>query len=251
MPAPLVSVGIDRSVATIRMQDVLSCNALSLEMVAQLEDALDTVSRSDDVHVVVLAGLPDYFCTGASREMLEALVEGRVEPRELLLPRTVLDVPKPVIAAMEGHAIGGGLALGLCADIALLAGESRYGANFVRYGFTPGMGITELLIHTLGPMLANELLLSGELVKGERFRNRGGFNDVLAKKDVLVRALDLAARIAENPPGATGPLKVAVSARRRALFESARSSEIVMHRLTFRQDLVRELLRERFGTPQT
>ena len=249
MPAPLVNVEIDRHVATIRMQDVASCNALSIEMVAQLEQGLDAVSRSEDVHVIVLAGLPDYFCTGASREMLEALLEGRIEPRELLLPRALLDVPKPLIAAMEGHAIGGGLALGLCADIALLASESRYGANFIRYGFTPGMGITELLIHTLGPMLANELLLSGELVKGDRLRHRGGFNDVLAKQDVLARAQDLAARIAENPVSATGPLKVMISARRRVLFESARSSEIVMHQLTFRQEIVRELLRERFGTP--
>jgi polyketide biosynthesis enoyl-CoA hydratase PksI len=246
MIAPRVSVRVDRHVATVRMEDAASANALSLELVAQLEDALNVVSRDEDVYVVVLAGLPEYFCSGASREMLEALVDGRIEPRELLLPRAVLDVPKPVIAAMEGHAIGGGLALGLCADIVLLACESRYGANFIRYGFTPGLGITNLLAHAVGPLLASELLLSGELVKGDRLRNRGGFNDVVPKPEVMPRACDLAARIADNPPGATGPLKTMLSATRRALFESARSAEVVMHQLTFRREIVRELIRERF-----
>ena len=148
---------------------------------------------------------------------------------------------------MEGHAIGGGFALGLCADIVLMAAESRYGANFIRYGFTPGMGITGLLTHALGPLFAHELLLSGELIKGDRFRQHGGFNHVVPKSEVLPRALDLAVRIGENPPTATGPLKTMLSAPKRALFESARSSEIVMHELTFRRDIVRELLTERFG----
>ena len=247
MSSRLVITRIDNGVATVRMDDPGSHNALSRSMVAELEGALTAVSRSSDARVVVIEGLPDYFCSGASREVLDAILDGGVDARDLLLPRTVLDVPKPVIAAMEGHAIGGGLALGLCADIVLVARESRYGANFMNYGFTPVMGITMLLEYAIGPMLGHELLLTGELVKGAEFQHRGGFSRVVEKREVLSRAHEIATRIAEKPPEATSVLKTVLSARKRAMFESARASEITMHKLTFREETVRHLIREEFG----
>ena len=247
MSEPMVQVERDGGIAVVRMSDAASNNALSGEMVATLEAAFVETSADESVRVTVLAGLPDYFSSGASREVLESILDGGVAPRDLLLPRVVLDAPKPVIAAMEGHAIGGGLALGLCADMAVIARESRYGANFMNYGFTPGMGITSLLEYTVGPMLSHELLMTGELVKGRRFESREGFNAVLPRAEVFSRAIDIALRIAEKPPAATMALKTVLSAKKRSLFESARSSEIVMHELTFPEESVREAIRDLFG----
>ena len=114
-------------VAVLRMQDEANKNALSEEMVHSLDAHLQEVARRDDVKVVILAGLPEYFSCGASLEVLKKLAEARIEPGDLILPRRILDIPVPTIAAMEGQAIGGGLAVGICCDIVLIARQSRYG----------------------------------------------------------------------------------------------------------------------------
>jgi polyketide biosynthesis enoyl-CoA hydratase PksI len=111
---------------------------------------------------------------------LEDLVRGRVAPSDILLPRAILDLPVPVIAAMEGHVIGGGFALGLCVDLVLIAPESRNGYSFINMGFTPGMGTTmgttRLLEHVITPAIAHEMLFTGQAFKGTHFEGRSGFN---------------------------------------------------------------------------
>lgn len=244
--APLITCNIDEGIACIRMQDEAGKNALSRELIPELEHALHAVSEDAGVKVIVLAGLPEYFCTGASRAVLEELLAGGVAPRDLLLPRAVLDVNVPLIAAMEGHALGGGLALGLCADIIVAAKESRYGCNFMNYGFTPGVGATRLLEYVLGPTLAHEMLLTGRTVRGSHFEGRGGFNSVLPRQQVMAEAMDLAARIAEKPRLSLMALKISLSAQKRQIFEAARSTEILMHHLTLNQTDVARLVREEY-----
>src|SRR5581483_7175690 len=106
------------------------------------------------------------------------------------LPKYLLDFPLPVIAAMEGHAVGGGFALGLCADIVVVATESRYGATFMNMGFTPGMGTTRLLEHVLSPAMAAEMLFTGEHKKGSFFEGRCA---VLPRAELLAHAMSIAA----------------------------------------------------------
>src|SRR5688500_18137264 len=136
--SPLVGVDIDsRGVALVRMQDVAGKNALSREMVEALRAALDGIAQNAEVAAVVLAGLPEYFCTGANEAMLLDIVERSVAPSDLLLPRWLLGIAVPTIAAVEGHALGGGLAVALCADMVVMSSESRYGCTFMKMGFTP------------------------------------------------------------------------------------------------------------------
>src|ERR1700683_353095 len=166
-------------VACVRMDDAARKNALSHDMVAALGEAFAGLARDSGVRAVVLAGLPDVFCTGATREVLDDLTAGRLDPGELLLPRLLLDCPVPCLAAMAGYAVGGGFALGVAADIVLLARESRYTFNFMDLGFTPGMGTTRLLEHVLSTAVAHELLFSGEARLGRDFEGRSGVNYVL------------------------------------------------------------------------
>jgi polyketide biosynthesis enoyl-CoA hydratase PksI len=241
-----VACEVEGGVALVRMQDEAGANALSVSMVHALEEALGRVAARDDVKVAVLAGRPGHFSTGASREVLLGLAGGRIAPADLLLPRALLDLPVPLVAAMEGHAVGGGLALALCADVIVAARESRYGCNFMDYGFTPGMGTTGLLEYVLGPALAHEMLLTGALLKGSRFEGRG-FNHVVPRAEVLGKARDLASRIADKPALALRALKPALAARKRAIFESARGVEVLLHRLTLPQPEVRERIEEALG----
>jgi polyketide biosynthesis enoyl-CoA hydratase PksI len=238
-------------VVTVTMVDAAGKNALSHAMVDALGEAFAALERRADVRAVVLAGLPEIFCSGASVEVLDDLVSGRRQASELLLPRLLLDCAVPCIAAMAGHAVGGGFAFGVAADVVLLGAESRYGLNFLNMGFTPGMGTTRLLEHVLSPAVAHELLYSGEARRGRDFAARSGVNHILPRAEVLPRALDLAARIAEKPRPSLVALKRTLSAARRQAFEAARTQEALMHAVSFAQPEVAQLIADAFKIPPT
>jgi polyketide biosynthesis enoyl-CoA hydratase PksI len=233
--------------AVVAMVDAEGKNAMSERFVHELCGALAAASAWAPLKVVVLKGLPEIFSSGASLEMLRALCEGGVAPTDILLAKAVLDVPVPVIAAMEGHGVGGGLALGLAADVVMIARESRYGATFMNMGFTPGMGMTRLLTHVVSPAIAAELLFSGELKKGAWFEGRSGFNAILPRAEVLPRALDLAGRIAEKPKKALEILKRTLSIGRRKAFEESHTLESMMHMLSFSGPDVLRRIEEQHG----
>jgi polyketide biosynthesis enoyl-CoA hydratase PksI len=229
----VVRVTCDGPVCRVVLDDATSSNALGEAMVHALGEAFDDVDRRPDVRVVLLAADGDVFSSGAPRELLERLTHGTLRPTDILLPRLLLCCPVPVIAAMAGHATGGGLALGLAADIVLMADESRYGFPFMDMGFTPGMGATVLCEHVLPPAVAHELLYSGEMRRGSAFA-RTGVNHVLPRAEVLPRAVDLAERIAAKPRAAVEALKRTLSLPRRRAFELSLTTESLMHQITFR-----------------
>ena len=234
-------------VAVVSMVDVEGKNAMSERFVGDLLGALREAEAWAPLKVIVLAGLPDVFSSGASMDMLRALARGEVAPADILLAKAVLDLPVPVIAAMEGHAVGGGLALGLAADVVIIARESRYGATFMNMGFTPGMGMTRLLEHVVSPAIAAELLFSGELRKGAWFEGRSGFNAILPRAEVLPRAHDVAARIADKPRAALEILKRTLSLGRRRAFEETHTLESLMHLVSFNGPDVLRRIEEQHG----
>jgi polyketide biosynthesis enoyl-CoA hydratase PksI len=232
-PEPLVEVAIDDGVATISLCDPASGNALSAGMVEVLTRRCEELGRDPAVRVVVLCGAADVFCSGAPPELLAELVRGGgVAPTDIRLARVLLDLPIPSLAAVEGHAVGGGLALALSADIIILARESRFGMPFMDLGFTPGMGTTRLLEHVLSPAIAHELLLTGEMRRGDAFAG-SGVNHVLPRSAVRPKAMDLARRIAEKPRSALELLKRALSLPRRRIFEETYTLETLMHQVSF------------------
>ncbi len=245
-PGPRLSAGWQEpGVWLIQMCDSVGQNALDEQMVAELQSALQ-VAADPEVKVVVLLGLPEVFCSGAPRELLRRLAAGQVLPTDITLARAVLHVPVPTIAAMEGHAIGGGLALGCCADIVIVAREGRYGASFMNLGFTPGMGLTRLLEHVLSPALAHELLYTGEFRKGAELIGVSGFNAILPREQVRDRALETAWRIAEKPRQALEMLKRVLALRRRQAFEESLTLESLMHSVSFAQPEVCRRIEEEY-----
>jgi polyketide biosynthesis enoyl-CoA hydratase PksI len=242
----VVTFSIDDGIATLRLHDEASRNALDGRTVPLIEAALHELGGNQAVKVIILEGLPDVFCSGGSKEMLLALARGEQAPADLLLPKRLLDVPVPVIAAMAGHAIGGGFALGMCADIVLIGRESRYGLSFMNFGFTPGMGTTRLLEHVLSPAIAQELMYTGETVRGRHFEGRSGFNYILPREAVAAKARELGGRIAAKPRASLEILKRSLSLAKRQCFESTYTVETLMHRITMRADDVQRLIEEEF-----
>jgi len=231
LDSPLVDVDVTDGVATLRMDDGRD-NALGESMVHALTRAFDAVAGQPDARVIVLRGGGEMFSSGAPRALLAALAEGELQPSDVMLPRALLTCPLPIVAALEGHAIGGGFALGLTADILLLAGERRYGFPFMNMGFSPGMGTTCLCEHVLSPAIAHELLYTGELRRGSDFAGISGINRVLPSRDVAAHAYDIAARIADKPRAALEVVKRTLSLPRRQAFEASLTLESLMHQVT-------------------
>ena len=233
------------SIAIIRMRDKKGKNSFNKEFLQAFHATL-AEANSDNTRVIILCGLPDVFCSGAPLELLQDLESAKLKPTELDLPRTLLSLPVPVISAMKGHATGGGFAIGLCADIVVIARESRYGANFMSMGFTPGMGMTRLLEDVVTSSLAQEMLYTGSYYRGSFFEQRGGFNRVVAKRDVEDVAYDIALQIAEKPRKALELLKQTFSARRLSLYQEAFLKESMMHEICFNQAETKQLIANNF-----
>lgn len=222
-------------VLAITMTDPATGNALGEGMVHALRDAFAAAAAAAAaVRVVVLLGEGPTFSSGAPPDLLQRFARGELEPTEIWLPRVLLDCPVPVIAAMAGHAVGGGFALGLSADLVILGAESRYGFTFMNMGFTPGMGSTALAEHVLSRAIAHELLYTGELRKGSAFAGAAGLNAIVPAAAVADHALAIAARIADKPRPALALLKRSLSLPRRQAFEQSITVESLMHELTLR-----------------
>lgn len=233
-------------IAVLNMADEAGKNALTPAFVEALVACLNHVKADTDLKVLVMTGLPEVFCSGADLDTLIKLCKRELLPVDIILSKMLLDIPVPVISAMEGHAIGGGLALGLCADMAVLAEESRYGCSFMNMGFTPGMGITKLMEHYMSPALAHEMQYTGKFYQGRDLIGKTNFNYILPKAEVLEKAMELAESLAEKPRKALSVLKRYQSMQRRKLFEETYSIETMMHELTFNEEEILKIIQENY-----
>ena len=225
------SVEFDRGVVVVRIDDPETGNALTPELEAALRSVLACIARDDRVRCLVLAGDRKVFCSGGRREELLSFSGGERSLADLdPVTHDLVACPVPTIAAMAGSAVGAGFMLGLACDVIVLGRESRYGANFMDLGFTPGYGATALL-ETVVPSLAAELMFTAEYRKGGDFAGHG-VNHVLPRSEVENKALDLAQRISEKPRRALEALKRMISARRMRRMAEARGQEHLMHMLT-------------------
>ena len=191
------------------------------------------VADDGGVRAVVLEGGERHFCAGAPRDALLATDADRaVSDYAARLPAALVSFPLPTVAAMAGHAIGGGLLVGLWCDAAFFAEESLYGANFMALGFTPGMGSTGALAAAFGEPLGREMLYTGRLLKGRELAGPAA-RYVSPRAQVVARALALAEEIATAPRAALVELKRMLAEGRRAELEPAVAREREGHRRLF------------------
>ena len=232
-------------ISCLKMDDAKARNVFSAQFITEFLHALDELERERRTKVLILCGLQDVFCGGAEKQALLDLCEGKAAARDLVICERLLALPFPIIAAMEGHAIGGGLAVGFCCDIVIAARESRYGAVFMSLGFTPGMGCTTLLAELVGPFLANEMMFTGKRFRGSELEGRGTHvNYILPRTEVLTKARDIAEQIAEKDGRSISLLKHALSLKKKKLLIDARHQEDLMHRISFSFPETRRTIQE-------
>lgn len=243
-------VEVEPGVAQITLQDRQNKNMFTRELTAGLLDAYRQISASPQFRAVVVTGYDSYFATGGTRADLLTLQEGRHYFDEVDVMRPALFCEVPVISAMQGHALGGGLAMGLFSDFVVLSRESIYSASFMNYGFTPGMGATYICPKRFGHNLGYEMLMNGDDFQGAELQRRGVPLPVLPRKEVLPYALKLAAGIAKKPRESIVTLKAHMVREIREQLDETVRLEIEMHRKTFHRPEVRFKIEQMFAAQQ-
>jgi len=248
MPAPVVDVAdAGAGIVLVTMQDRANKNTFSDALIRELTEAFARIGEREDCKVVVLTGYDNYFSSGGTQEGLRDLFEGKFKFTDRDLYSLALNCPVPVVSAMQGHGIGGGFVLGMFGDIVVLSRESVYTANFMKYGFTPGMGSTFILPTKLGFALAEEMMLTGSNYRGDQLQKRGVPFSVLPREEVLPHALELAANLAEKPRVSLVALKNHLVAPIRERLAHYIDAEVAMHALTFHQSEVKQQIEAAFG----
>ena len=191
-------------------------NTLSMATLAQFRAHLERIAADPQTRVVVLAAGPGPFVAGGDvAELLaavgdpEAIGEHVDLTAELFARLTAL--PVPVIAAVDGAAVGGGLELLLCCDIVVATEKARFGLPELKLGLIPGAGGTQRLARRCGPVLAAEMILTARLITASQAQQAGLITEV-TPDSALPRALEIASRIAGLPPAAVRAAKRAVAA---------------------------------------
>jgi acyl transferase domain-containing protein/enoyl-CoA hydratase/carnithine racemase/aryl carrier-like protein len=223
----------DNGVIVVRMVDREAKNMYSPELIHGLEAVFAHIDASDAYRAVVLTGYDTYFACGGTRESLLAIQQGTAKFTDAKVYQLPMSCKLPVIAAMQGHAIGGGWTLGMFADLCLFSAESRYISPYMQYGFTPGAGSTLIFPARLGLDLARETLFTAAEYTGSELRAKGLPHGCCPRGDILPRALALADAIASRDAGDVRALKRYFSAPLLDAVEATYVRELAMHDRSF------------------
>jgi methylglutaconyl-CoA hydratase len=208
-------------VLTITLNRPDKRNALNPVMMEELTAALALAGDDPGCGVVLMTGAGSAFCAGLDLEHLETMraktpAEHRLDSERLgRLFRTLFDVPKPTIAAVNGAAIAGGMGLATICDFTLAAPEAKFGYTEVRIGFVPAIVSAFLGVQT-GDKRARDLLLSGRLIKSDEAYAMGLVTRVVSEQMLLSEARSLAQCLLRNSPAAMQATKRLMSEHARA-----------------------------------
>jgi len=221
-------------IAVIRLNRPEARNALSLGVRTALAEHFTQLGTDDITRCIILTGGDKIFAAGADlRDMVERTPVEMFVRRSERLWQPIADCPKPVIAAVNGYALGGGCELAMHADI-IVAGEgAQFGQPEVRVGIMPGAGGTQRLVRAVGKFRAMKILLTGEPIPARDALAMGLVSEVVADAEVFDRALAIAKTIASLPPLAIMQIKEAAIAGEDASLEAGLALERKAFQLLF------------------
>ncbi len=220
---------VEQGIATITLNRPDKLNAYMPEMGGEIVGAFHAARDDDAVRVVILTGAGRAFCAGVDLEALKASYSQPAGPEgsqgsklgeeDFLrkLPLELLEYPKPVIAAINGHAIGVGVTMALPCDIRIAADDAKIGLTFAKLGILPGLGSTHLLPRLVGMGKAKELVLGAGVILGAEAAAIGLVDRAVPPEALMVEVRALALQMAAHDPAV-------LTAAKRALEEGARLS---------------------------
>ena len=216
MSAQLKSTNHDQTLI-LTLSDPTLRNAMGHAMYAAGIEALNVAETNPDIRSVVITGEGAHFCAGSDVHRLKA---NRDQPAEVQAQtieslhnwmEAIRTFPKPVIAAVEGAAVGSGFSLALMCDLIVAADNSVFAMAYSNLGLSPDAGGSWNLTHALPRQLASELLLFGERISAQRLHTLGVVNRLVDSGHALTEALALAERINERAPNVMNSIKELVN----------------------------------------
>ncbi|MCI3226137.1 enoyl-CoA hydratase/isomerase family protein [Streptomyces sp. NP-1717] len=209
-----VNLEVSGGVGTIRL-DRPPMNALNIAIQDRLLELAAEAGRRDDVRAVILYGGEKVFAAGADIKEMRDMDHAAMVVRSRALQESftaVARIPKPVVAAVTGYALGGGCELALCADFRIAADNAKLGQPEILLGLIPGAGGTQRLARLIGPSKAKDLIFTGRQVKAPEALAMGLVDRVVPAEEVYEQAHAWAARLARGPALALRAAKETVDA---------------------------------------
>lgn len=209
-----VNLEVSDGVGTIRL-DRPPMNALNIAIQDRLLELAAEAGRRDDVRAVILYGGEKVFAAGADIKEMRDMDHAAMVVRSRALQESftaVARIPKPVVAAVTGYALGGGCELALCADFRIAADDAKLGQPEILLGLIPGAGGTQRLARLIGPSKAKDLIFTGRQVKAPEALALGLVDRVVPAEEVYEEAHAWAARLARGPALALRAAKESVDA---------------------------------------
>jgi enoyl-CoA hydratase len=212
--AELVRVETGQAVATMRL-DRPPMNALNSQVVNEIVAAAGQVAGDDTIRAGVIYGGEKVFAAGADIKEMAELSYGQVSDHTARLQaalNAVAKIPKPVVAAITGYALGGGLELALCADFRVMGESAKVGQPEILLGIIPGAGGTQRLPRLIGPARAKDIVFTGRFVGAQEALAIGLVDQVVPDAEVFEAARAMVARYAAGPALALRAAKQAIDA---------------------------------------
>jgi enoyl-CoA hydratase len=225
-----ILVDIEAPIATITLNRLKVLNALSPELIREVNAALGELDSNDEVRAVVLTGGPRVFAAGADiSDMAERSAVDQMRRDQTGRWAGIAAFTKPLIAAVNGYALGGGCELALMCDLVIAGDSARLGQPEINLGIIPGAGGTQRWPRTAGKYAAMEAMLSGTPVNAQRAYELGLVNKVVPAEMTVKVAQRTARQLAEKPPLALRMAKESVL----KAFESPLSEGLAAERKSF------------------
>ncbi|HCP55437.1 MULTISPECIES: 2,3-dehydroadipyl-CoA hydratase PaaF [Pseudomonas] len=211
MPQTLKVAPAEHGVRLITLQRPQALNALNTQLLGELAAELAEAEQDPNTRVVVLTGSRKAFAAGADiNEMAERNIVGILNDPRVGHWQSISSFSKPLIAAVNGFALGGGCELVMHADIVIAGEDARFGQPEINLGIMPGAGGTQRLLRAVGKSLAMQMVLSGVAIDARHAQRAGLVSEVTQPELTVERALELARVIAQKAPLAVRMAKEAL-----------------------------------------
>jgi enoyl-CoA hydratase/carnithine racemase len=233
-PTGSIDFLVDGFVATLKFNRPESLNAVSREMARELEDATAECNSNDDIRCVIIVGEGERaFCAGTDIKQLDEFQDAWAFRNREDYCKSVRLIRKPVVAAINGYALGGGLEMALSCDVRLAARHAMLGAPEIKLGWIGGGGMAQMLQRSAGTSNAAFMLMTGDPISAEKALDWGLVSEVLPSDKLLSRAHEISATIASRAPIAAEMAKLNLEASANIPAQYATQYELDLQAICF------------------
>jgi len=224
-----LNISIDNQISTLTISNPSQLNALNYYILKELDDAIDNISNNSDIRVLIITGEGKSFVSGA--DISEMVSMGSMEAAEFgyfgsMVFRKIELLPVPVIAAVNGFALGGGCELAMACDIRIASENAKFGQPEVGLGITPGFSGSFRMTRIVGIAKAKELIYTGKIINSTEALSIGLVNSVVPQETLMENAIKLAGEIAKNAPIAVRNAKTLINISADLTVDEAIKNEI-------------------------